>query len=169
METMRQKDEGLKTTEQSQNHVASTAHSGSWRERPQRAFISKSPNVSHASFSDNTQSLLIPGQAAPHQPSRRVHTYKCVQLQVHAGWNSSLALFYFLLPPDAHHASPVVRAVRASVTLPFWGITEHFTPLGLVSELLSQLACSSVWSGARGDEEMGQTRGEAGTSLLLQS
>jgi hypothetical protein len=111
------------TTEQPQNHAASTAQSESWRQRPQRAFICKSPNITQAAFSANTQSLLLPGQAAPHQLSRRVHPDKCEQLQLHEGWNSFLAFFYFPVATDAHHASPAVCAIRASVTPPLSGIT----------------------------------------------
>lgn len=97
METLRQKYEGLRQCRSLRASVGSEAeHSGSWRQRPQRAFILK------------TLTLATP----PSQPTHTAHTragcsttgsrawdsvwasstlqesshYKCVQLQLQTGW-----------------------------------------------------------------------------------
>lgn len=120
----------------SEPYSSTELYSGSWRQRPQRAFIHK------------TLTLATP----PSQPTHTAHTRAGCSTTGSRAWDSmwesstlhgsshlqvcattvayrvvSWTCLTSLLPPDAHHARPAVCAIRASVAMPLFCITAFHT------------------------------------------
>lgn len=85
----------------SEPYSSTELYSGSWRQRPQRAFIHKTltlatpsqpTRTAHTRAGCSTTGSRVGPACGSHRPSRGVYTYKCVQLQLHTGWFLGLVL-----------------------------------------------------------------------------